>query len=180
MYLKNPSGISYRIKKFLHALGIQTIRKRENGHGQSIKDFHSCRHTFATICAERGIPLTTVQNALGHSSSEITKIYTAHLQKAHMKEAFKKFSLLKQKKTRHGLPNIFRLYVCLNKLNELPRKVVQKIAFMISENLSKEELESIFNVYGSTYTPNSENFRLPSKDFPREEYENFVSQEPYE
>ena len=48
---------------------------------------------------------------------------------------FSEFSLLKQKKTRHGLPDIFRLYVCLNKLNELPRKVVQKIAFMISENL---------------------------------------------
>ena len=78
------------------------------------------------------------------------------------------------------MPDIFRLYVCLNKLNELPRKVVQKIAFMISENLSKEELESIFNVCGSTYTPNSENFRLPSKDLSREEYENFVSQEPYE
>lgn len=145
MYLTNPTGLSYRIKKFLNSLGIHTARERESGHRQSVKDFHSCRHTFATICAERGIPLTTVQNALGHTSSEITEIYTSHLRKAHLKEEFKKFTLSDQKNTRHGLNTIFKLSVCLINMPHQPRETVQKIAYTICENLDKENLKMIFD-----------------------------------
>ena len=47
MYLENPDGVSYRIKKFLDGLGIRTTRI-PNGRTRaiSVKDLHSCRHTF--------------------------------------------------------------------------------------------------------------------------------------
>ena len=79
MYLANPSGVSYRVKQFLEGLGIQTTRKPE-GRTQaiSVKDLHSCRHTFCYYAGLAGIPLAVVQSIVGHMSPEMTKHYSAH------------------------------------------------------------------------------------------------------
>ena len=180
MYTDNQSGISYRVKKYLKSLGIQTTRQTAHGRNQSIKDVHSCRHTFATICAERGIPLSVVQNALGHSSQIVTEIYTAHLKKKTLAEEFKKFKLSDQKMTRHGLPNIFKMCMCLLKLKDLPRRSIQKVAYIISENLSKEDMETVFKVCGISYTPYSEHQNIPDANTSEEDFDDFMLEMPYE
>ena len=79
MYLTNPSGVSYRVKKFLEGLGIQTTRTPEGRtRAISVKDLHSCRHTFCYYAGLAGIPLAIVQAIVGHMSSEMTKHYQAH------------------------------------------------------------------------------------------------------
>ncbi len=79
MYLTNPDGVSYRVKKFLEGLGIQTTRKPEGRtRAISVKDLHSCRHTFCYYAGLAGIPLSVVQSIVGHMSPEMTKHYSDH------------------------------------------------------------------------------------------------------
>lgn len=79
MYLTNPDGVSYRIKRFLEGLGIQTTRT-PNGRTRaiSVKDLHSCRHTFCYYAGLAGIPLAVVQAIVGHMSPAMTEHYSAH------------------------------------------------------------------------------------------------------
>ena len=79
MYLTNSTGVSYRIKQFLEGLGIQTTRKPEGRtRAISVKDLHSCRHTFCYYAGLAGIPLSVVQSIVGHMSPEMTKHYSDH------------------------------------------------------------------------------------------------------
>jgi len=79
MYLANSDGVSYRVKKFLEGLGIQTTRIPEGRtRAISVKDLHSCRHTFCYYAGMAGIPLAVVQSIVGHMSPEMTKHYSAH------------------------------------------------------------------------------------------------------
>lgn len=41
-----------------------------------IKKFHSLRHTYATLLLSKGVELITVSKLLGHSSTQITEIYS--------------------------------------------------------------------------------------------------------
>ena len=78
MYLANSDGVSYRVKKFLEGLGIQTTRVPEGRtRAISVKDLHSCRHTFCYYAGMAGIPLAVVQSIVGHMSPEMTKHYSA-------------------------------------------------------------------------------------------------------
>lgn len=80
MYLENPYGISYRVKKFLEDdLGIQTTKNVPGrSRAVSIKDVHSLRHTFCYFAGVAGIPLVVVQSIVGHMTPEMTAHYTAH------------------------------------------------------------------------------------------------------
>lgn len=80
MYQSNPSGISYRVKKFLeNDLGIATTKKIDGRtRAVSIKDVHSLRHTFCYFAGVAGIPLVVVQSIVGHMTPEMTAHYTAH------------------------------------------------------------------------------------------------------
>jgi integrase len=79
LYGTNRTGVSYRIKKFLENLGIETTRRTSNrSRATSIKDLHSCRHTFCYNAGMYGIPIAVVQSIVGHLSSEMTKHYSAH------------------------------------------------------------------------------------------------------
>jgi site-specific recombinase XerD len=66
------------------------------GIGQRLTT-HLARHTFATtIALKNGVPITTVQSALGHSSSRTTQIYaemTAELMGKDMSTLGEKISL---------------------------------------------------------------------------------------
>lgn len=55
-------------------------------------DFHSFRHTFATLQVELGTDIYTVQNMLGHANVTTTEIYARHAD-AKSKEASQKLSL---------------------------------------------------------------------------------------
>jgi len=79
MYRENPSGVSYRIKEFLEKLGIKTTRTPAGRtRAVSVKDLHSCRHTFCKRAADAGVPLTTVQAIVGHMTQAMTEHYSAH------------------------------------------------------------------------------------------------------
>ncbi len=80
MYLKNSSGVSYRIKQFLENKCRITTTKTLEGRSRavSVKDLHSCRHTFCYYAGLYGIPLSIVQSIVGHMTPEMTKHYSAH------------------------------------------------------------------------------------------------------
>ena len=79
MYLTNSSGVSYRVKHFLEGLGIETTRIPEGRtRAISVKDLHSCRHTFCYYAGLAGIPLSVVQSIVGHMTPAMTAHYSAH------------------------------------------------------------------------------------------------------
>ena len=79
MYRSNRTGVSLRIKQFLEGLGIATTRTPAGRkRAVSVKDLHSCRHTFCYLAGMQGIPLAVVQSIVGHMSPEMTAHYTAH------------------------------------------------------------------------------------------------------
>lgn len=93
MYLANPSGVSYRVKQFLEGLGIETTRIPEGRtRAISVKDLHSCRHTFCYYAGLAGIPLSVVQSIVGHMSPEMTKHYSAHASIEDKRRGMKKLS----------------------------------------------------------------------------------------
>lgn len=59
--------IRYNFKIVIKSLGIKGA-PGEYG-------MHSLRTTFASLCAENGVPLVAIQDWLGHSSQEMTRIY---------------------------------------------------------------------------------------------------------
>lgn len=79
MYLENPTGISYRVKKFLESIGIQTTKQvAGRSRAISVRDVHSLRHTFCYFAGVAGIPLVVVQSIVGHMTPEMTEHYTRH------------------------------------------------------------------------------------------------------
>ena len=58
------------------------------GADQSIH-FHSLRHSFASNLVQKGVPLYTIKELLGHSSISTTEIYS-HLNMESLREAIKK------------------------------------------------------------------------------------------
>lgn len=80
MYLNNQSGITWRVKKKLDELGIESARVPEGrARAVSIKDVHSLRHSFCYYAGISGIPLSVVQDIVGHMTEDMTKHYTAHV-----------------------------------------------------------------------------------------------------
>ena len=51
---------------------------REMGFDRKLQ-FHSLRHSFASLLVQKGVSLYHVQKLLGHSSTRVTEVY-AHLQ----------------------------------------------------------------------------------------------------
>jgi hypothetical protein len=97
MYLANPSGVSYRVKQFLEGLGIETTRIPEGRtRAISVKDLHSCRHTFCYYAGLAGIPLSFVQSIVGHMSPEMTKRYSAHASIEDKRRGMKRLSFFSQ------------------------------------------------------------------------------------
>ena len=70
--------ISKRFKMACKAVGVD----------QSIH-FHSLRHSFASNLVQKGVPLYTIKELLGHSSISTTEIYS-HLNMDSLREAIKK------------------------------------------------------------------------------------------
>lgn len=57
------------------------FKKLQKGSGVKVTP-HMLRHTFASIAVEQGVPLSTVQQILGHSSLQSTMIYLRMSSKA--------------------------------------------------------------------------------------------------
>jgi len=56
----------------LYARAGVTIPVSETGER---RPWHSLRHTFGTECAARGVPITTLQELMGHEDIETTQRY---------------------------------------------------------------------------------------------------------
>ena len=55
-----PRTLQYRFEKILKSAGIREMT------------FHSLRHTYATLCIEKGMDIKTLSELLGHSDVKIT------------------------------------------------------------------------------------------------------------
>jgi len=90
MYLNNPSGITWRVKRKLEQLKIETTKiPKGRSRAVSIKDVHSLRHSFCYYAGLYNVPLAIVQAVVGHMSPEMTKHYTMHATSNDIKKAFK-------------------------------------------------------------------------------------------
>ena len=80
MYLHNPSGVSYRVKTFLEEKChiVTTVKPAGRNRAVSVKDLHSCRHSFCYYAGLYGIPMNVVQGIVGHLTPEMTKLYSNH------------------------------------------------------------------------------------------------------
>jgi integrase len=71
MYLKNPYGISWRMKKALDAAEIESTKVQERGKSSNIKGFHSLRTTWITVALTAGVPMELVRRVTGHSTVNV-------------------------------------------------------------------------------------------------------------
>jgi integrase len=73
---------SSRFKKYVLKAGI-----RQEIH------FHSLRHTGASWLVQNGVPIYSVQHILGHSTIQMTQVYS-HLEAGDLKQPIEKISLM--------------------------------------------------------------------------------------
>ena len=87
--LKTEALFQNKFKEALTARSIQRILKKYlNFSGINSKySTHTLRHTFATHLLEGGADIKVIQQLLGHSSPETTKIYT-HLSSPALKNVY--------------------------------------------------------------------------------------------
>ncbi|MCM8525100.1 MAG: tyrosine-type recombinase/integrase [Lentisphaeraceae bacterium] len=94
MYLENADGTTYRFKKMLENLGIETQKVyRGRSRQTSIKDIHALRHTFCYLHGFQGTPMVVLQNMVGHLSDKMTESYALHKTEQAKKEAIKRFAM---------------------------------------------------------------------------------------
>lgn len=134
MYRANPSGISYRVKKFLEGIGIETTKKVPGrSRAVSIKDVHSLRHTFCYFAGVAGIPLVVVQSIVGHMTPEMTAHYTAHADRRTKREklaALPCFSALVKETRRKVLVEQMRR-ACLRAVKEADDATLNRVASIL-------------------------------------------------
>jgi integrase len=91
MYLNNPSGVSWRVKKYLERLKIKTSKSVPGRTRRApAKDFHSLRHTFCYLAGIQGIPIAIVQSICGHMTKEMTNRYQQHANRKDKREMLEK------------------------------------------------------------------------------------------
>lgn len=74
MYVFTNSRLSYIDARAL----LRSYKRMLKRNGIRERDFHSLRHTYATQLIRNGVSIEVIAELLGHSSTEITKIY-AHI-----------------------------------------------------------------------------------------------------
>ena len=94
MYQENAEGISYRFKKMLESLQIESL-KSHSGRSRrtSCKDIHSLRHTFCYLHGMQGTQIIVLQSMVGHLDKKMTESYMMHQTEQLKREAINKFSV---------------------------------------------------------------------------------------
>lgn len=92
-YEVDRASVSVAFRDLLKGCGIETTadeageqRKRK----ASLRGFHSLRHSFVSMCAASGVPQATTQRLVGHSSAELTQLYSHALQRDQEAEEIKR------------------------------------------------------------------------------------------
>lgn len=91
MYLSNrKTKINNMIQNYLQSLGIVTrIQVEGRSKKQTIKGFHSFRHTFSYDAEQKGVPPSTIKRWLGHKRIAMTLHYQDHANKQASLEGLK-------------------------------------------------------------------------------------------
>ena len=72
-----PEHIFRKYKKYLGKANLIVFKKLNSvGHRKNVYNFHTLRHTYATILWERTGDIYAVKQALGHNDLDTTMIYT--------------------------------------------------------------------------------------------------------
>jgi integrase len=89
MYVENPDGITWRVRKVFAAAGFKDVAvngekqkaevirgeihadRKEGIRRASVRDFHSFRVTWVTLALTAGVPLELVQKVTGHRTTDI-------------------------------------------------------------------------------------------------------------
>lgn len=82
--VQDPLFISHRARDYRiisrltkHSIArMVKLRLKAIGINDSKISAHSLRHTFGTLMLEQDVPLETVKDMMGHSSTNVTRIYT--------------------------------------------------------------------------------------------------------
>jgi integrase len=75
-YRREPASVSKLVKRSMARIGaVNNEARPESGRAISRYGAHCLRTTFATFCAEAGVSIQLVQDWLGHTSPEVTRIY---------------------------------------------------------------------------------------------------------
>ena len=75
-YLRDPAMLSRKVQAHLTACGITTTEQMAGRKRPVVLvGFHSLRHSFVSICANKGVPLAIVQELAGHGSPAIQRHY---------------------------------------------------------------------------------------------------------
>ena len=128
MYLNNSEGITYRFKKMLNHLDIQSQKEHtDRSIRTSNKDIHSLRHTFCYLHGVQGTPLIMVQSMVGHMDQKMTESYMMHKTEELKREAIEKFSM------QSFLPGS-------SPLNDIKQNVIKEVQKCDSIDLLKEVL----------------------------------------
>ena len=78
-FSSTPDGITYRFKKMLKELNIESTIENEEGHrNTSMKGIHSLRHTYCFLLGLNGTPVSTVRQMVGHMTDKMTEYYQLH------------------------------------------------------------------------------------------------------
>lgn len=85
-YIKRHDVLTLRIRRLFASAGI----KGEPGQYCA----HCLRTTFASLCAEHGIPMAVIQSWLGHTSPMVTRIYARIEDMKRKREALARFPTL--------------------------------------------------------------------------------------
>ena len=72
--------LHHLVKQFLEKKChiVTTIKQPGRERSVSIKDLHSCRHSFCYYAGLYGIPMNVVQGIVGHLTPEMTRLYSNH------------------------------------------------------------------------------------------------------
>ena len=77
-----PQGLCNRVKRIFENAGIRTTVETDRQNPGTKKKrlavevgFHSLRHTFVSICANEGVPMSIVQAIVGHTNAAMTAHY---------------------------------------------------------------------------------------------------------
>ncbi|MEM7093674.1 MAG: site-specific integrase [Actinomycetota bacterium] len=74
----HPDALSDAFKRLVKSSGLRRIR------------LHDCRHTYATIALENGVPIKVISEVLGHSSPAFTMDVYSHVTPAMMEDLARK------------------------------------------------------------------------------------------
>lgn len=136
MYLDNRTGISFRVKRFLENIGINTTRKVENRHRAiSVKDLHSLRHCFCYYAGAYGIPFLVVKDIVGHVSPQMTELYQSHAD-----------NRLKREKLTQ-MPDFMSLSAHLGELLPELKQVKNRLINLIENSIDIEKVKQAISIF---------------------------------